>query len=113
MKGSEEIKSLAEKAERGDAVAQYQLGSTFLDDGNRDLDKAEYWLELSAKQGCPEGINGLGHYHFVLEQYIEAFNLFKEAADMGLAKAKYNLAYLYEQGLGVEQDDAKSFGSVS
>jgi len=109
MKQNEDIKSITENAEKGDAVAQYQLGCTFLENESPELDKAKYWFELSAKQGCPEGLNGLGYCHLVLKQHEDALTLFKEAADMGPAKSKHNLAYLYERGLGVEQDDAKSF----
>jgi hypothetical protein len=35
-----------------------------------------------------------------------AFQWFKKAADQGYGRAKINLGYLYEQGLGVERDQA-------
>jgi TPR repeat protein len=33
----------------------------------------------------------------------EAFNLYKSAADQGLAAAQHNLARMYESGIGVDE----------
>jgi hypothetical protein len=72
------IAELQKKAERGDAIAQYDLGTMYYS-GNGvspDATKAAYWYEKSAKQGH--------------------------------ADAQLELAVMYEKGAGVPQDYAKA-----
>ena len=74
---AEEIDSLQEtinRAQQGDADAQFLLGSMYYDGQGvpRDYKKAVYWYEKSAKQGY--------------------------------ADAQYNLGVMYSTGRGIPQD---------
>jgi TPR repeat protein len=69
------LPTLRENAEKGDAIAQYKLGSSYL-----------------------SGSGG------VQQDYAEAANWFKLAAVQGLAAAQFDLGYLYQEGKGVAKD---------
>ena len=67
-----------EKAEAGDMVAQNNVGEIY-----------------------EKGIGGTPHYEF-------AADWFQKSADQGYNRAKLNLGYLLEQGLGVPKDPLKA-----
>jgi TPR repeat protein len=94
---------IEERAERGDADAQFQLATQ--SQNKRD---AVYWYQQSAAQGNAAAQNNLGVMYRKgsgVEQNFElARHWFAEAASRGHHIAEYNLGYLYEQGLGVSQD---------
>jgi len=100
---------LKKRADEGDALAQYQWGCTFLEGINIDIDKAKYWFEQSARQECPEGINGLGFCYYNIDEFDAAFKCFKRVSDMGFPKGIWNLARCYYRGYGVEQDKNRAF----
>ena len=75
VKNFESIEALAEK---GDAVAQYNLGLMY--------------------------IRG----HGVEQDFNEAFKWTKKAADQGFGEAQYNLGLLYSNGDGVLKDDKEA-----
>ncbi len=59
---AEDLKSLKQKAESGDAESQYKLAQYYLDLG--DAQNAFLWVDRAAKQGHPDAINGLGTSYF-------------------------------------------------
>ena len=78
--GREFLKETRERAEQGDAEAQYQLAD-------------QYWL-------------GWG----VPQDYLTAVKWYTSAADQGFALAQYSLAQMYANGEGVAQDIEKALG---
>jgi len=74
VKPSAEFKKLIQKAGKGDAKAQYNLGVMY-DQG----------------QG-------------VEQDHKKAFGWYKKAAEQGVAKAQYNLGVMYDQGQGVPKN---------
>jgi TPR repeat protein len=50
---------------------------------------------------------GAGAYH--LEDYEEAIELFRKAAEQGHAEAQYNLGFMFHYGQGVEPDYEEAF----
>src|SRR5437899_10137564 len=76
---TDDLKKLTEKAEKGDASAQFSLGLIYY--------------------------NGDG----VPQDYSEAFKWFHEAAEQGVADAQFNLGVMYHEGHSVPQDDTQAF----
>jgi hypothetical protein len=75
---SDKTKALIEKAEGGDAVAQWHVG-----------------LKYAKGEG-------------VLKDDKEAVKWYRKAADQGLADAQYNLGVMYANGIGVRMDDKEA-----
>jgi TPR repeat protein/HEAT repeat protein len=101
----------APAAEKGDAVAQYLMGSTF-DQGvvvQQDHKKAVYWYEKAAAQGFANAQNNLGTFYLggqgVAKDLASARKLFLAAAAQGNAVACGNLALIYRTGAGVPVDE--------
>ncbi|MDP3270355.1 tetratricopeptide repeat protein [Limnobacter sp.] len=108
---SSDTKMMIEQAEAGDAMAQYKVGVAY-DFGKgapRDVVKAKKWYELAANQGHAEAQNSLGSIFQEEKRYEEALLWFERASSQGHVTATNNLAYLYDFGLGVQQDRRKGF----
>jgi tetratricopeptide (TPR) repeat protein len=108
---SAEMQTLILAAKAGDANAQLRVGSAY-DTGRgapRDGKAAMMWYRLSAEQGNAEAQNSVGSGLQAEKQYAEAMPWYERAAAQGNALATNNLAYLYDQGLGVLQDRRKAF----
>jgi TPR repeat protein len=50
-----------------------------------------------------------GHEAFLKKDYATAYRIWKPLADRGDANAQYNLAILYERGLGIRRDLSEAF----
>lgn len=104
---AEDLKSLKQKAESGDAEAQYKLAQYYLDLG--DAQNMLLWVDRAAKQGHPDAINGLGTSYFfgigVKKDKKRGLELLIEAEKKGSKKAIRNLAGIYYQ----EGDYKKAF----
>ena len=50
-----------------------------------------------------------GHEAFLRKDYAAAYRIWKPLADRGDASAQFNLAILYERGLGVRQDTSEAY----
>ncbi len=102
------------RANRGDAVAQNNLGAMFEAGKGVPQDHAEAvrWYRRAADQGNAEAQNNLGlMYHQgqgVPRNYFEGNRWFGRAANQGLSKAQYNLGMVFQKGLGVSQDYAEA-----
>jgi len=102
---------LLQKAKNGDADAQWRIASMY-DTGTgvpRNGKEAMKWYRASAEQGNAEAQNSLGSALQAERRYEEALPWYERAAAQGHALATNNLAYLYDLGLGVEQDRKKGF----
>ncbi|HEY8253071.1 MAG TPA: hypothetical protein VIG39_00440 [Rhizomicrobium sp.] len=115
------VKFLTQAAEKGQAVAQYRLG-TLYERGQgvaADPVKAAHWYELSANQGNRKAMHNLAVSYAGgasgKKNMAEAARWFTKAASLGLADSQFNLAVLYERGDGVPQSllDAYKWYSIA
>ncbi len=103
-----------EKAEKGDATAQHDLGVLYADGRGvaRDYAEAARWFRRSASAGVANAQfnlavlteRGLG----VTRDAAEAARLYRLAAEQGHAGAQYNLGIVLAEGRGVAQDYAEA-----
>ncbi len=115
------VKFLSQAAEKGQAVAQYRLG-TLYERGQgvaADPAKAVHWYELSANQGNRKAMHNLAVSYasgaLGKKDMAEAARWFAKAAVLGLSDSQFNLAVLYERGDGVPQSllDAYKWYSIA
>ena len=111
------VPELRKLAGKGDADAQYQLGSMYLSGKyvgvNQNYKLALDWLNKAAAQNhagaqCEIGLiylEGKG----VKQNNKEAVKWLKKSAEQGYAQAQFKLGGLYYKGQGVVQDYSKSF----
>lgn len=108
---AEDITTLKQRADSGDAWAQLNLGAAY-DNGlgtERDVDRALFWYQLAAEQGLAEAQFNLAH--LLVEEEISsvaAAEWMQKAAEQGMADAQYLLGIIYAEGIGVAVDDAKA-----
>lgn len=98
------------KAEAGDAVAQFEIGSAY-DAGYgapRDPVQAERWYRAAATQGHVAAHNSLGRMFQAQKRYSDARAWFEKAARLGHPRAANSLGHLYDMGLGVPRDRRKA-----
>jgi localization factor PodJL len=103
------VRFLTEAAEKGQAVAQYRLG-TLYERGQgvtADSAKAMHWYQLAATQGNRKAMHNLAVAYAsgpsAKRNMTEAARWFAKAAGLGLSDSQFNLAVLYERGEGVQQ----------
>lgn len=106
-----ETKRILEKAQAGDAEAQYLIGMYYEDKGNTD--EAFLWYERSAMQGFVYGINAVAVYYLkgmvVKRDVGRAIALLESIAEKE-PTAKANLGHIYLEGKGCPQDIGKGIG---
>lgn len=97
-------------AEAGEAVAQFQLGSLYMEGRIRSADpqEAATWFEKAAKQGYAPAQYNLGVMYYtgsgIKRDYTSALNWLIKAAEQGNASAQFNIGVMYAQGTGVRKD---------
>ena len=106
-----EIDELLYYAKNGDDKKQLELARLYIK--QKSYAEAYKWFDAAARQGNPDGINGVGCCYkngFAVEKNEEyAVQLFAKAADKGSEKALYNLAMAYYTGRGIEKEWEKAF----
>ena len=109
------VKDLTQAAQKGQAVAQYRLG-TLYERGQgvtADAAQAAHWYELSANQGNRKAMHNLAVTYASgsagKKNMAEAARWFAKAAGLGLSDSQFNLAVLYERGDGVPQSLLDAF----
>jgi localization factor PodJL len=109
------VKFLTQAAEKGQAVAQYRLG-TLYERGQgipADTAKAAHWYEMAANQGNRKAMHNLAVSYASgaagKKNMAEAGRWFAKAAALGLSDSQFNLAVLYERGDGVPQSLLDAF----
>jgi len=116
------VKFLSEAAEKGQAVAQYRLGTLYERGQGVQADpaKAAHWYEMAANQGNRKAMHNLavsyaGGANGGKKNMAEAARWFAKAAALGLSDSQFNLAVLYERGDGVPQSllDAYKWYSIA
>jgi hypothetical protein len=105
-----EVAATRQRAEQGDALAQYDLGVMYTTGQGvpQDDTEAVRWYRLAAEQGYASLQYSLGAMYAagqgVPQDDTEAVRWFRLAADQGGASAQYNLGVMYNLGRGVPQD---------
>ena len=106
-----EIDELLFYAKNGDDNKQVELARFYFK--QKSYVEAFKWYEAAAKQGNPDGINGVGCCYnggLAVEKNEEyAVQLFAKAADKGSKRAQYNLAKAYYSGKGIDLDWEKAY----
>ena len=110
-----ELELLMEKAQAGDAEAQYELGKKYYDgeDVEKDGSKAFYWAQLSAAQNSPKGQNLLGVCYRsgtgVEKDEKKAVEWYTKATEKWVSPdALYYLATCYAHGIAVPRNYYKA-----
>ena len=109
------LNELLEQAEAGKAEAQHELGIRYREGTSvpKDPANALKWFRKAADQGYAESELILGWSYregrLGLEKDAQAaFNWFRKAAEQGDAWGQAELAFMYERGEGVPQDDSEA-----
>ncbi len=102
-------------AEKGDAAAQYFLGTLYAEGkGVEQNDATAFaWFLRAANQGSAAAQYNVGASYAegtgVEKSNPDAAKWFQRAADQGMAYAQLNLGLLYAAGHGVPQDNVEAF----
>jgi hypothetical protein len=111
-KAAELLRPLAEK---GDAAAQFSLGTLYAEGKGVEQNDATafLWFQRAANQGDAAAQYNVGASYAegagIGKSDVDAAKWFRRAADQGMAFAQLNLGLLYAAGNGVPQDNVESF----
>ena len=106
--------TLAERAAKGDAAAQCELGVMYAQGKGvpQDGERAEMWLERAADQGYVRAQYNIGYAYLtgtgVEKNPVQAARWFQKAAERGDAKAQATLGGMYAAGEGIEHDPVEA-----
>jgi len=109
------ISILQQKAEQGDADAQYELGRAYIISNGvpQDYKEAAKWVRLAAEQGVAKAQYALGRCYYigagVPQDYKEAVKWFRLAAEQDYAAAQSDMGLCYARGIGVPQDYVQAY----
>lgn len=100
------VQQLSQKAEKGDALAQYNLGFRYEIglEVAKNMRLAEQLYKQAAEQGLAQAQYSLGHLYSESNKFKEARFWYEKANQQGLADAQFALGILYYNGQGVEQN---------
>jgi len=109
---ADRITDLKTLADEGDSVAQNNLGYSYLYglDGEKDIDKAIFYLSAAAAQGQVNAMTTVGWTYFTGEHGArkdndQAIYWNQKASDGGFTIGSYNIGFFYYSGLaGLKQD---------
>lgn len=110
----QQIDELTQKAEQGDAAAQYALGRIYLDTEIVPMQEplAFKYFQAAAAQRYAPAMTALGYcYEIAIEtdrDYEKAVELYQAAAELGDVPAFYHLGICYKEGYGVQADADKA-----
>ncbi len=98
-------------AELGDVEGEFQVAVAYsYGNGVRKNKKREVlWLRKAATQGHPGASSVLASIFADKDDIAEAAKWYRKAAESGNGDAQYQLARLYEQGVGVPKSDREAF----
>lgn len=105
---AQDVKTICEKAEKGDSYAQLEYAKKLLESGNSE--EAEKWLLCAAEQNNEMAQTFLGvYYEMFCEDYKEAMKWFLKAGEQGNGEAFYTVGDFYAEGKGVKKDINRAF----
>ena len=102
--------TLVERAQKGDAAAQFDLGYRYANGDGVAKDSAEAvkWFRMAAEQGNARAQSNLGAMYAngegVPKDSTEAVKWYRKAAEQGHVFAQGNLGSMYANGEGVPKD---------
>lgn len=108
--------SIFEKANSGDAEAQFILGSMYVRgiEVGKDINKAIIWFTKAAQQGHSNAQTALGMIYYykdssnkdsgIKQDIKKAIKWFMKAADQGNSVAQFHLGLIYVEGEDIKQD---------
>ena len=108
------IDDLRERADQGDADAQFGLGAAYAKGEGvpQDYAEADKWFRLAADQGYAFAQTSLGFAYYagegVPQDHAEAVKWWRKAAEQGNAPAQASLGVAYYAGHGVPKDYAEA-----
>jgi TPR repeat protein len=114
-----DARTFRRKAEQGDAGAQFSLGVSYREGKGvpRDYAQAVSWWRKSAGQGYASAQSALGFMYAngqgVSEDAAQAVVWYRKAADQGVARAQFNLGVMCVEGQGVVQDRIEAYKWLS
>ena len=116
----DKLKELIKKAEKGDILAQTELGEMYLHGNGVKVDykKSMEWSKKAAEKGSYRAMTNIGILYLegfgVEKDYKKAFDSFSKATDGGDMKAPRYLGIMSEKGLGVKKslDDAAFYYEI-
>ena len=103
-----------EKAEKGNAEAQYKLGEMHCDGklGKKNFPEALLWYGRAADQGHKDAQHSMGFLYFhglgVPVNKRQAASFFRKAAKQDDVNAQFFLADMYRRGKGVVRNDRRA-----
>jgi len=109
---ADEVSDLTAKAEKGDAVAQYDLAQRYASGTGTPKDEAaalQWYLKSAAREHIPAYVSlgsAYAHGFGVKQDWAESIGWYRKAALAGNRIAQHNLGLDYEHGHGVPQDYA-------
>ena len=109
-----DIEILAERAEKGNAQDQIDLGNLYYsgEGVEQSYEEALKWYTKAAEQGSAAAQFKLGymyqHGEGTGQSYEKALQWFLEAAQLENSDAQYSAGYIYEHGLDTRQDDKEA-----
>ena len=111
-----DFKETKDRAEQGDAEAQYNLAVMY-DMGlgaPKNYSESGKWYAKAAGQGIAEaqfqlGVRYYEHAKKAKDNYVKAFSWFYKAALQGMAEAQYNVALMYQLGRGVPTNRVEAY----
>ena len=110
LSAQDDLDTVRQAAEQGDARAQFNLGIMY-DNGEgvlKDEAEAAKWYRLAAEQGLADAQHNLGRSYAagegVLKDEAVAVRWYRLAAKQGQADAQYGLGIMYASGRGVLKD---------
>jgi len=106
----EALKWYQKSAKNGFGYAMYNLGVAYQRGYGTDidLDLAKSWYKRALEHNISKAGFNLGSIYFRDDNFKEAFKFFKKAAELGDERAMFYLAWMYENGAGVERDFQKA-----
>ncbi len=111
---------LQNKADMGDASAQFDVAKSYFDTTNHffittesfseNLEESAAWLEKAANQGNLQAQYHLSRYFAIRKNDLDrAFNMMKPLAEQGFAEAQYILSIHYANAWGTPKDLALAY----
>lgn len=101
------ITELQQKAEQGDAQAQYLLGRRYYEAKGveRDHEKGKFWINKAAENNNADAQSDIAFDYENQRDIDNAIIWYKKSADNGSDRAMFNLGLIYSVGMyGMEVD---------
>ena len=106
---ADEARLTRQRAEKGDANAEYELGRMYVFGRGvpQDYAEAKSWFQKAADQGQVKAIYSIGNLYYygdgVTQSYSDALVWYRKAADQGYKLGEYAVGTMYYYGYGVPQ----------